>query len=119
MMAYSNPIVEKPYAKIIDNAPSPYLSVNVKTIISCWCPRKGMIVVGRVTRTGLDHIALVVHGLFNASIPKSEITEGFTCKNGNWRDEKAKKDLVEGCFVRFRISKYVKRVCRSQRCLSV
>lgn len=47
---------------------SPHIHVKVSLRLILFAPRKGNRLVGVVTRLGQDHVALLVHGQFNASI---------------------------------------------------
>lgn len=66
--------------------------------------------VGRVVQVGFDHIGLVVHGIFNASIPASNIRAEFTRDSTQDRFQCASaggQSIELGSFVWFIVDSYV------------
>mmetsp|Transcript_8354 Transcript_8354/g.16076 ORF Transcript_8354/g.16076 Transcript_8354/m.16076 type:complete len:178 (-) Transcript_8354:130-663(-) len=58
----------------------PYFHLDVIATIVLFKPTKGSKMVGKVNKIGEDFIGLLILGVFNATIPKSDIGEEYKCK---------------------------------------
>jgi DNA-directed RNA polymerase I subunit RPA43 len=52
---------------------SPIIYVPFTATATVFCPKVGARLIGAVSKIGADFIALLVHGVFNASIPREQI----------------------------------------------
>ncbi|KAI8817579.1 uncharacterized protein EV422DRAFT_219076 [Fimicolochytrium jonesii] len=105
---------------------SPYLHFKVRVRFTLFKPIVGELVVGVVNKVSSDHIGLLVHGVFNASIPSGKIRldefkyfeeagDGTTEEGhggGVWRRASADGDpaisIGVGSVVRFTVAELVK-----------
>ncbi|KAJ3168062.1 hypothetical protein HDU87_001263 [Geranomyces variabilis] len=101
-------------ARVIDDSPFCHFVVRA----TCWVfrPVVGETIVGVVNKVSSDHVGLLVHGVFNASIPANKIPHerfSFDHTAEAWMqpgDGAASKDIVlgVGAVVRFTISELTK-----------
>ncbi|KII92251.1 hypothetical protein PLICRDRAFT_103985 [Plicaturopsis crispa FD-325 SS-3] len=71
VIAHANMQFVEPTSKI--NADSPYAISKVGFDATVWSPHVGMKLVGKVNLCSPDHISLLIHRTFNASIPRHHI----------------------------------------------
>ncbi|KAJ3161807.1 hypothetical protein HDU86_006578 [Geranomyces michiganensis] len=71
VLGYANVKAIGDVARVIDDSPFCHFSVRA----TCWVfrPVVGEIIVGVVNKVSSDHVGLLVHGVFNASIPADKI----------------------------------------------
>ncbi|KAH8828295.1 hypothetical protein DL96DRAFT_1602599 [Flagelloscypha sp. PMI_526] len=71
VLAHSNLRILNNISRIV--ADSPYLVCNVEFEATVWGPRIGMTLEGKINLCSSDHISLLIHRTFNASIPRHHI----------------------------------------------
>lgn len=95
---------------------SPYMHLNVQVESLVFAPTQDLILDGTVSKVSPSHVALLVDGLFNASISaKSELLPGgwlydddqhYWYISPNTDSEAVIAEIKPGSVVRFRISRY-------------
>ncbi|KAJ3383485.1 hypothetical protein HDU92_004101 [Lobulomyces angularis] len=87
LVSYSNLKLLQNAAKIINE--SPFLNFKIQLDLFVFNPNIGDVLVGIVNKVSQDHVGVLVHGVFNASIPKSNLNDAyFTLENNSWKFEK-------------------------------
>ncbi|KAJ3192626.1 hypothetical protein HK101_006206 [Irineochytrium annulatum] len=71
VLAFSDVAPLEPAAKMAGD--SPYFYFHITLVLTAFCPIVGSDIDGIVNKVSSDHIGLLVHGVFNASIPSDEI----------------------------------------------
>ena len=66
LMSYTNLRLQRPLGRIAFDAPEIHIRVQFKA--TYFAPKVGDVIDGTVSRVGGDHIAILVNGVFNASI---------------------------------------------------
>lgn len=57
----------------------PHIHFYVTATLLLFCPRVGSKLVGQVEKVGVDHIGLLVYGIFNAAIPRDAMATTLEC----------------------------------------
>ncbi|KAJ3157240.1 hypothetical protein HDU89_002652 [Geranomyces variabilis] len=114
VLGYANVKAIGDVARVIDDSPFCHFVVRA----TCWVfrPVVGETIVGVVNKVSSDHVGLLVHGVFNASIPADKIPRerfSFDHTTEAWiqpGDGAASKDIVlgVGAVVRFTIVELTK-----------
>ncbi|KAI9009175.1 hypothetical protein DFJ74DRAFT_687261 [Hyaloraphidium curvatum] len=83
-----------------------YFHFHVSLTLLVFSPAVGSALVGTVTKTSRSHIGLLVHDIFNASIPVDHIpSSGYEYDDQRrcWQERSSGKDVEEGTVIRFRV----------------
>lgn len=78
--------------------------VTVRATFTVFCPRPGMQLDGTVNKVSVDHVGLVVHGVFNCAIASTEMPPGAYYEEVEqvWRHVNSEAFFIgEGQLVRF------------------
>ncbi|TNN62336.1 DNA-directed RNA polymerase I subunit RPA43 [Liparis tanakae] len=67
-LAYENIRIVGPHGNIFDD--SGYIHMDVEANFIVFQPENGQKLLGKVNKLGMSHVGCLVHGCFNASIPK-------------------------------------------------
>lgn len=101
---------------------SPFINFGITTEFLVWRPSVGSCLCGAIQLQSVAHIALLLHGTFNAVILASDIpkdvyswVDGSDGVEGEWIDSRTKKPLSETGFLKF----YVKSLSTPQDALTV
>ncbi|KAJ0054975.1 hypothetical protein NL108_008688 [Boleophthalmus pectinirostris] len=78
-LAYDNIRIVGQQGDIFDD--SGYIHLNIEANFILFQPKKGQTLLGKVNKLGASHVGCLVHGCFNASIPKPNLVSMET-----WRD---------------------------------
>ncbi|XP_015231956.1 PREDICTED: DNA-directed RNA polymerase I subunit RPA43 [Cyprinodon variegatus] len=78
-LAYDNIRITKQHGDIYDD--SGYIHLDIEANFIVFQPKKGQKLLGKVNKLGVSHVGCLVHGCFNASIPKPNLVSVET-----WRD---------------------------------
>uniref|UniRef100_A0A3P8TFT6 DNA-directed RNA polymerase subunit n=1 Tax=Amphiprion percula TaxID=161767 RepID=A0A3P8TFT6_AMPPE len=78
-LAYENIRIVGQHGDIYDD--SGYIHMDVEANFILFQPKKGQKLLGKVNKLGVSHVGCLVHGCFNASIPKPNLVSVET-----WRD---------------------------------
>ncbi|XP_027892864.1 DNA-directed RNA polymerase I subunit RPA43 [Xiphophorus couchianus] len=78
-LAYDNIRIVTQHGDIYDD--SGYIHMNIEANFIVFQPKKGQKLLGKVNKLGVSHVGCLVHGCFNASIPKPNLVSVET-----WRD---------------------------------
>uniref|UniRef100_A0A4W6EWY7 DNA-directed RNA polymerase subunit n=1 Tax=Lates calcarifer TaxID=8187 RepID=A0A4W6EWY7_LATCA len=78
-LAYDNIRIVGQHGNIYDD--SGYIHMDVEANFILFQPKKGQKLLGKVNKLGVSHVGCLVHGCFNASIPKPNLVSVET-----WRD---------------------------------
>nr|XP_046274227.1 DNA-directed RNA polymerase I subunit RPA43 [Scatophagus argus] len=78
-LAYDNIRIVGQYGGIYDD--SGYVHMDIEANFIVFQPKKGQKLLGKVNKLGVSHVGCLVHGCFNASIPKPGLVSVET-----WRD---------------------------------
>ncbi|CAG5891322.1 unnamed protein product [Menidia menidia] len=78
-LAYDSIKIVGKHGNIHDD--SGYIHMDIEANFIIFQPRKGQKLLGRVNKLGVSHVGCLVHGCFNASIPKPGLVSVET-----WRD---------------------------------
>ncbi|KAI9013289.1 hypothetical protein BC832DRAFT_549276 [Gaertneriomyces semiglobifer] len=106
VLAYSDIKYLEPTGKIFYD--SPFFHFHIRVRFTVYSPDLNSNVVGVVNKVSPDHIGLLVHGVFNASIPADNIRRGeFTWDEdtAGWRRTTGDDDVVvkPGSILRFTV----------------
>ncbi|KAM7373102.1 hypothetical protein PAMP_007982 [Pampus punctatissimus] len=78
-LAYDNIRIVGQNGRIYDD--SGYIHMDIEANFIVFQPTKGQKLLGKVNKLGVNHVGCLVHGCFNASIPKPNLVSVET-----WRD---------------------------------
>lgn len=78
-LAYDDIRIATQHGDIYDD--SGYIHMDIQANFIVFQPRKGQKLLGKVNKLGVSHVGCLVHGCFNASIPKPNLVSVET-----WRD---------------------------------
>ncbi|KAM9339963.1 DNA-directed RNA polymerase I subunit RPA43 [Symphorus nematophorus] len=78
-LAYDNIRIVGQHGDIYDD--SGYIHMDIEANFIVFQPKKGQKLLGKVNKLGVSHVGCLVHGCFNASIPKPNLVSVET-----WRD---------------------------------
>ncbi|KAK9526958.1 hypothetical protein VZT92_015628 [Zoarces viviparus] len=78
-LAYENISIVGQHGNIYDD--SGYIHMDIEANFIVFQPEKGQKLLGKVNKLGVSHVGCLVHGCFNASIPKPNLVSVET-----WRD---------------------------------
>ncbi|XP_024116778.1 DNA-directed RNA polymerase I subunit RPA43 [Oryzias melastigma] len=78
-LAYDDIRIVGRYGDIFDD--SGYIHMDIEANFVVFQPKKGQKLLGKVNKLGVSHVGCLVHGCFNASIPKPNLVSVET-----WRD---------------------------------
>ncbi|KAM7384158.1 hypothetical protein PAMA_011483 [Pampus argenteus] len=78
-LAYDNIRIVGQNGRIYDD--SGYIHMDIEANFIVFQPKKGQKLLGEVNKLGVNHVGCLVHGCFNASIPKPNLVSVET-----WRD---------------------------------
>ncbi|CAN9503888.1 unnamed protein product [Ophioblennius macclurei] len=78
-LAYDNVKILGRHGDIFDD--SGYIHMDIEANFIVFQPKKGQKLLGQVNKLGVSHVGCLVHGCFNASIPKPNLVTMET-----WRD---------------------------------
>ncbi|XP_061520753.1 DNA-directed RNA polymerase I subunit RPA43 [Phycodurus eques] len=78
-LAYDNIQIVRCYGDIYDD--SGYIHMDIEANFIIFQPKKGQRLLGKVNKLGVSHVGCLVHGCFNASIPKPNLVSVDT-----WRE---------------------------------
>ncbi|KAI9293890.1 hypothetical protein K502DRAFT_366329 [Neoconidiobolus thromboides FSU 785] len=101
----------------------PFINFWITTKLLVWRPKQGSKLVGTITMQSADHIGLILHNTFNASIPASEIpkdlylwkTQTGDYSSGEWVEVSNNKPLSAKKSIEF----YVKELQTTNEVLTV
>ncbi|XP_008296428.1 DNA-directed RNA polymerase I subunit RPA43 [Stegastes partitus] len=79
LLAYENIRIVGQHGDIYDD--SGYIHMDIEANFIVFQPKKGQKLLGKVNKLGMSHVGCLVHGCFNASIPKPNLVSVET-----WRD---------------------------------
>ncbi len=106
LVAYSNIKFSKNVARILND--NPFLHISVTGNFTVFNPAQGSQLVGVVNKVSSNHIGLLVHGVFNASIPASEIpVDAWDDDAESWRTTDKLNDIKNGTVLRFQCLKNI------------
>ncbi|XP_019721766.1 DNA-directed RNA polymerase I subunit RPA43 [Hippocampus comes] len=78
-LAYDNIQIVRSHGDIYDD--SGYIHMDIQANFIIFQPQEGQRLLGKVNKLGVSHVGCLVHGCFNASIPKPNLVSVDT-----WRD---------------------------------
>ncbi|KAK5883770.1 hypothetical protein CesoFtcFv8_020066 [Champsocephalus esox] len=78
-LAYENVSILGHHGSIYDD--SGYIHMNIEANFILFQPERGQTLLGNVNKLGVSHVGCLVHGCFNASIPRPNLVSVET-----WRD---------------------------------
>ncbi|KAI4818249.1 hypothetical protein KUCAC02_011599 [Chaenocephalus aceratus] len=78
-LAYENISILGHHGSIYDD--SGYIHMNIEANFILFQPERGQTLLGNVNKLGVSHVGCLVHGCFNASIPRPNLVSVET-----WRD---------------------------------
>ncbi|KAF3707547.1 DNA-directed RNA polymerase I subunit RPA43 Twist neighbor protein [Channa argus] len=78
-LAYDNIKIVSQHGDIYDD--NGYIHMDIEANFIVFQPKKGQRLLGKVNKLGVSHVGCLVHGCFNASIPKPNLVSVAT-----WRD---------------------------------
>ncbi|XP_078123684.1 DNA-directed RNA polymerase I subunit RPA43 [Sander vitreus] len=78
-LAYDNIRIVSQHGGIYDD--SGYIHMDIEAHFIVFQPQRGQTLLGNVNKLGVSHVGCLVHGCFNASIPKPNLVSVET-----WRD---------------------------------
>ncbi|XP_031179092.1 DNA-directed RNA polymerase I subunit RPA43 [Sander lucioperca] len=78
-LAYDNIRIVSQHGGIFDD--SGYIHMDIEAHFIVFQPQRGQTLLGNVNKLGVSHVGCLVHGCFNASIPKPNLVSVET-----WRD---------------------------------
>ncbi|XP_034747248.1 DNA-directed RNA polymerase I subunit RPA43 [Etheostoma cragini] len=78
-LAYDNIRIVSQHGGIYDD--SSYIHMDIEAHFIVFQPQRGQTLLGNVNKLGVSHVGCLVHGCFNASIPKPNLVSVET-----WRD---------------------------------
>ncbi|XP_010768578.1 DNA-directed RNA polymerase I subunit RPA43 [Notothenia coriiceps] len=78
-LAYENISILGHHGSIYDD--SGYIHMNIEANFILFQPERGQTLLGKVNKLGVSHVGCLVHGCFNASIPRPNLVSVET-----WRD---------------------------------
>lgn len=105
-MSYSRVKVEQTTGTILEDLPGVHLAATVAWRV--FCPAAEQLLVGEVNKVTPDHIGLLVHGHFNASVGRDQIGDGyeFDVDANAWADKNFDSPHIStGTKVTFRVAK--------------
>jgi len=102
LMAYSNVRAVSAVAKIMYELPNINFDVQFDALL--FTPAEGMRLVGVVNNIGDDHIGLLICGVFNVSVPISEIRNDFIRSGHQWKGA-GEQCVMVGSFVLIEITR--------------
>eukprot|EP00128_Syssomonas_multiformis_P017371 Colp12_sorted_trinity150504_noHs@9167 len=105
VVSYSNVEVLEKAGKVMNDTPHIHFMVKVRLLV--FSPKVGSKLVGKVSILGSDHIGLLVHGLFNASVSREAISADFEFDEqaGNWyNSENSEVRIQEDTYVVFTVT---------------
>ncbi|XP_061681581.1 DNA-directed RNA polymerase I subunit RPA43 [Syngnathoides biaculeatus] len=70
-LAYDNIQIVRHFGDIYDD--SGYIHMDIEANFIIFQPKKGQRLLGKVNKLGVSHVGCLVHGCFNASIPKPSL----------------------------------------------
>ncbi|XP_059205122.1 DNA-directed RNA polymerase I subunit RPA43 [Centropristis striata] len=79
LLAYENIRIVGQHGGIYDD--SGYIHIDIEANFIIFQPQRGQKLLGKVNKLGVSHVGCLVHGCFNASIPKPNLVAVET-----WRD---------------------------------
>jgi len=106
VLAYYDMKINDNYGKILSD--TPYIHFHVQTKMLLFSTQEGDKIVGKVNHLGEDHIGLLVMGVFNASIEKSDIFSSYYFdKEGQvWKtDDNEYESIQEGQEIMFKVTR--------------
>ncbi|KAI8914369.1 hypothetical protein EDD86DRAFT_273449 [Gorgonomyces haynaldii] len=98
IVAFANVKVTDSFAKIQNE--SPFMNMNIQVDLVHFSPKKEQLLVGIVNKMSADHIGLLVHGIFNASISTQEL-EGWEWQEDHWSS--GQMAITENCAIKFKV----------------
>lgn len=104
-VSYSRVKVEQRCGVIVDDLPGVHVATTVAWRV--FTPAVGALLVGEVNKVSPDHVGLLVHRHFNASIGRDEIGDGyeFDASEDCWADKNFDAPHISaGTRVTFRVS---------------
>ncbi|XP_072226849.1 DNA-directed RNA polymerase I subunit RPA43 [Leuresthes tenuis] len=78
-LAYDNISIVGKHGSIFDD--SGYIHMDIEAVFIVFQPKTGQKLLGKVNKLGVSHVGCLVHGCFNASLPKPNLVSMET-----WRD---------------------------------
>ncbi|KAJ3051961.1 hypothetical protein HK097_007050, partial [Rhizophlyctis rosea] len=113
LLSYNNIIAADPVARIMYD--SPFFHFHIIVTLILFAPQEKSNLVGVVNKVSPDHIGLLVHGVFNASIPADQIRknefywdEDATCWKRPARESDPETDVGPGSVVKFTVAELIK-----------
>ncbi|XP_043993895.1 DNA-directed RNA polymerase I subunit RPA43 [Gambusia affinis] len=82
-LAYDNIRIVTQHGDIYDD--SGYIHMDIEANFIVFQPEKGQKLLGKVNKLGVSHVGCLVHGCFNASIPKPSLVSVETWRDGGPR----------------------------------
>ena len=77
-LGFRNVALAQPYAAIFNEAPHLHCDITCDALV--FKPTIGAKLSGRVNKVGMNHVGMLVSGVFNASIPSNELPKGYEYK---------------------------------------
>jgi len=105
ILSYYDVAVESQSAKVLIDVKSSYFSFLVRVTALLFTPKIANVLVGVVNNLGLDHIGILVHGVFSASV-QGEHTSLFECNLEEmcWLSKKdSSVAITVGSIISFRV----------------
>jgi DNA-directed RNA polymerase subunit E'/Rpb7 len=93
------------HAAII-NTDFPLMHFNVKADFIVFAPKVGAQLSGKINQVSCDHVGLLVHGCFNASIPSAQLKPSYYFDENDsvWCDDKGRQVLVTEALIVFTVT---------------
>ncbi|XP_014822616.1 PREDICTED: DNA-directed RNA polymerase I subunit RPA43 [Poecilia mexicana] len=82
-LAYDNIRIATQQGDIYDD--SGYIHMDIEANFIVFQPKRGQKLLGKVNKLGVSHVGCLVHGCFNASIPKPNLVSVETWRDGGPR----------------------------------
>eukprot|EP01038_Epipyxis_sp_PR26KG_P006694 gene6694-9183_t len=90
---------DKKYARILGD--QPWLHIDIVTNFVAFTPTIGKTVIGKIKKVSDSYIAILVLGMFNASIGSEELRKVYTFDSSNQTWNSSSKSLKSDDFVEF------------------
>lgn len=91
----------KECGRIMDE--QPWIHVDIVTTVLLFKPSAGKTIYGKICQTSDSHVALLVYGIFNASIASEELGSKYAFNQASQTWESSEGDLIVGELVQCRI----------------
>ncbi|ORX47976.1 hypothetical protein DM01DRAFT_1309926 [Hesseltinella vesiculosa] len=85
VLAHSDVELQNKNGQVLYDSPFCHFFITAKLLV--WRPKKGSKLVGRISLQSQDHVGLLIYGTFNASIPRSNLSEKYEWSTSENHDE--------------------------------